>query len=983
MSPSPTFNAAEPAGVVRVSVPRLPPMPVPADLVWICCNIAYEQRKRRCTVCKGWKEGKRTAYKKKAPQSVGTSSIASANTPTPSAAAPALEVNFTPTGAHPLSMSPMTGGGRSIAGSIDDSTAASTAASTTILETNDFLASMIALDIDEKGDDGDSDADGEGYNLSTDLSAPANESSTEQQMNDRDEIEDNVIDHDHHYFVAESSTENTAASTLAGAPDGWNPPAPKEGWVYSRKVDKNEPAHESVDNPGGWSNYTYKGKFQGKGGHGPYSHHEMPAGARPVPIDPATGKRKRGEWEFHYKGWKQSNDNPSFVRQGASKDNMFPSDRKAQLDGDLLKKMGLTKKRMVDGDALFFYQLIVPMIDPAKSGIDADPRQPFYTEVAGDTNSYAFGYKKCSEDYGHRFKPCSAEELVNWDGIVTRNLNSNVGSSWRTEHSNQYDEIIATTMSLRRWLDIKRVMKICDYTQEKKRGEPGYDPTQKYRKIWDVQVANLNQFIKKGGSDITIDETTWANASYADVQQKLRGKKVSKGGQHTLCLDAQSRYIYAYTPRHNYFERKPPFTAEGPAEIKRLLDDIHPLVKGQPMEVTDSRRQIFEEKMCFGFDNHFSGDPVASHLGERGYKCINTTRRDRLPRDCQKDAFHHIKQVDVNARSRMARFEQPIIAVKHVLQPAGLEKESYCVTHVSFQSTGSTNIQSVNALPEVQLYVREREKGRGEGKRKWGIEMNEGRELYLKLYGAVDKIDQLLNNWGINYICWRWWHAPMRHGKGLALCMAWQMYLECTSGSVDPDWKVDEPLSSPDFRQKMGEQMCKYRAINCSYPGDQFLRNNTRLTVARRKRMEGALDVCADGEKRVSYNQYLDAKRPRGKGRSARLCGDNLDLLKEHLNSFEKVSRAKCQVCGKDAFWRCFKCKKHCCFKGKSSMTSVSCCLDFHNDDYFGLVQEDRTDLFGEQKTKFKKASASNIKKNKAHILKLKRKYAEDMLEDL
>ena len=69
--------------------------------------------------------------------------------------------------------------------------------------------------------------------------------------------------------------------------------------------------------------------------------------------------------------------------------------------------------------------------------------------------------------------------------------------------------------------------------------------------------------------------------------------------------------------------------------------------------------------------------------------------------------------------------------------------------------------------------------------------------------------------------------------------------------------------------------------------------------------------------------------------------------------------------------------------KGKSSMTSVSCCLDFHNDDYFGLVQGDRTDLFGEQKTKFKKASASNIKKNKAHILKLKRKYAEDMLEDL
>ena len=110
MSPSPSFNAAAPVGVLRVSVPCLPPMPAPSDLVWICCNITYEQRKRRCTVCKGWKGGKRTAYKKKKTrQSVGTSSIASANTP--SAAAPALEVNFNPTGAHPLSMSPMTGGG--------------------------------------------------------------------------------------------------------------------------------------------------------------------------------------------------------------------------------------------------------------------------------------------------------------------------------------------------------------------------------------------------------------------------------------------------------------------------------------------------------------------------------------------------------------------------------------------------------------------------------------------------------------------------------------------------------------------------------------------------------------------------------------------------------------------------------------------------------------------------------------------------------
>ena len=114
-------------------------------------------------------------------------------------------------------------------------------------------------------------------------------------------------------------------------------------------------------------NYTYKSKFSGRGGHGPYSHHQMPAGACPVPIDTVTRKRKRGDWKFHYQGWKQTNDTPSFVQNGASKDNIFPSNRKAQLDGDILKKMGLTKKRMVEGGVLFFYQLLVPMIDPTKS----------------------------------------------------------------------------------------------------------------------------------------------------------------------------------------------------------------------------------------------------------------------------------------------------------------------------------------------------------------------------------------------------------------------------------------------------------------------------------------------------------------------------------------------------------------------------------------------------------------------------------------
>ncbi len=72
------------------------------------------------------------------------------------------------------------------------------------------------------------------------------------------------------------------------------------------------------------------------------------------------------------------------------------------------------------------------------------------------------------------------------------------------------------------------------------------------------------------------------------------------------------------------------------------------------------------------------------------------------------------------------------------------DKKDYVICHVSFQSTRGTNVSTVNALLLVDLYVHDHSKGRGQQKRTWGIEMNEAREIYLKNYSAVDKIDQML-----------------------------------------------------------------------------------------------------------------------------------------------------------------------------------------------------------------------------------------------
>jgi hypothetical protein len=103
---------------------------------------------------------------------------------------------------------------------------------------------------------------------------------------------------------------------------------------------------------------------------------------------------------------------------------------------------------------------------------------------------------------------------------------------------------------------------------------------------------NMNQIIEKGGLDLTMDETTWPNSSYADVHGRLSGKKTDKGGQHVLLLDSRRRYLYAWTPHHKFFSVTPPFTASGPAEVVRMIDIITPLVKGASKEPTDKKADI-------------------------------------------------------------------------------------------------------------------------------------------------------------------------------------------------------------------------------------------------------------------------------------------------------------------------------------------------------------------------------------------------------
>ncbi len=60
-------------------------------------------------------------------------------------------------------------------------------------------------------------------------------------------------------------------------------------------------------------------------------------------------------------------------------------------------------------------------------------------------------------------------------------------------------------------------------------------------------------------------------------------------------------------------------------------------------------------------------------------------------------------------------------------------------------------------------------------------------------------------------------------------------------------------------------------------------------------------------------------------------------------------------------------------------MSSLSSCIDFHDDLMYGLGLIDSVELYGVKKSQFKKANAVEVRKNKIYMKKLMKKYEENI----
>jgi hypothetical protein len=209
------------------------------------------------------------------------------------------------------------------------------------------------------------------------------------------------------------------------------------------------------------------------------------------------------------------------------------------------------RRSIVEGDALFFLQLLLPIGDPKKSGIDDDSRLGYYSKVEQWTQKYATSMG-LGGSYGHAFKEVMLEELLHFDSVVIRHgvhggTYGAIYQRWR-QGETTYDKDIAASITHTRWLQLKIIYKVCDNATAPKKSEEGYNPGYKFDYIFKCIINNINELSHSSDLHLCGDETTWAHNGFGEagtgLLNRVMGKPgVTKSGQIVLVSDAYRNHL--------------------------------------------------------------------------------------------------------------------------------------------------------------------------------------------------------------------------------------------------------------------------------------------------------------------------------------------------------------------------------------------------------------------------------------------------------
>lgn len=221
--------------------------------------------------------------------------------------------------------------------------------------------------------------------------------------------------------------------------------------------------------------------------------------------------------------------------------------------------MGLSKKQILDGDALFFRQLLLPMCDPEKSGIADNPRLPWYSAIEKWTAIYTATLGLYGA-YGHNIETVALCKLLQFDMVINKSgvmghVDGTIYRRWK-KGDGAFSQDIYNHMTHSRWCQIKRCFKLCDNDKAPRRGQEGYDPVYKYDYAFKTVIKNLNAFTYKAVLDLYGDEMSMAHMGYGEAGSGLNSCIYNKPGitrrmQTVLICNAIRKRLRAYLHCHN------------------------------------------------------------------------------------------------------------------------------------------------------------------------------------------------------------------------------------------------------------------------------------------------------------------------------------------------------------------------------------------------------------------------------------------------
>ena len=386
------------------------------------------------------------------------------------------------------------------------------------------------------------------------------------------------------------------------------------------------------------------------------------------------------------------------------------------------------------------------------------------------------------------------------------------------------------------------------------------------------------------------------------------------------------------------------------------------------------RRSIFDSPPLIGADNFFSGPQTWKPIHAVGWGYIGTTNRARLV--FAKNTLH------------CGKVKPELTKLDRMMPPITVTLDDFPnFVHCSFLSTGPTNIVGVNAFPTVTTYTQQKQRGRGEKKRIWDIEMNEPRKMYLTRYGVIDRIDARLRRLKLKLLSRRYHLAAMLNGFGLAIVDAFNIYRDLAEGNYGNEFKVEKLQSQEDWVMSASVDGMNYSSLNERYPGDGSTRRVKQSSKKKRRRSnnnnnEGSSNDDSDnddnGNGSTGYAKRRAAKDAKIKVRMNAMA-NNMSQLHGHwsITKTKTTSPRECHFCGGYTYKSCAICLVPLCTssiratkqktskKSKTLSSRSDCHHNYHNPALAGLAKFDSsTSKFKYNAKKIKERLKQQQKKN-------------------